>query len=143
MATLCKTFSDWEPALGAVRALRLAGADAGDVGLLCPAQGSGRDARDGQPAAFGGRICSVTWSDGDQHVEATDAAGARRALVRARVPDHVAGRMLAHLNDGEAVMFVELAQLDLHTVEQAIGRGRATKRRGRSHRRSEAGSWPS
>ena len=67
------------------------------------------------------RILSVKRQDGDQHVEAIDDDGARRLLTRAQVPDDVVRRMVRHLHEGEAIMFVQLTQVDLGTAEALIG----------------------
>lgn len=67
------------------------------------------------------RILSVKRQDGDQHVGAIDDDGARRLLARAQVPDHVVRRMVRHLHEGEAIMFVQLTQVDLGTAEALIG----------------------
>ena len=67
------------------------------------------------------RIHSVTRQDGDQHVEAIDDHSARRLLTGAHVPDDVARRMVRHLHEGEAIMFVQLTQVDLGTAEALIG----------------------
>ena len=67
------------------------------------------------------RILSVTRQDGDQHVEAADDDSARRLLTRAQVPADVARRMVRHLHEGESIIFVELAQVDVGTAEALIG----------------------
>jgi hypothetical protein len=94
MAILCKTFPTTESALHAAEALRAGGVPASD-------------------------ICVLT----GQEVDAIDDDGARRLLARAQVPDDVARRMMRHLGEGEAIMCVQLAQVDLGTAEGLIGQG--------------------
>ena len=67
------------------------------------------------------RILSVTRQDGDQRVEAIDDDSARRLLTGAQVPDNVARRMVRHLHEGDAIMFVQLTHVDLGTAEALIG----------------------
>jgi len=78
---------------------------------------------DQRQGSFGDVDCilSVKRQDVDQHVEAIDDDGARRLLARAQVPDHVVRRMVRHLHEGEAIMFVQLTQVDLGTAEALIG----------------------
>jgi hypothetical protein len=87
------------------------------------ASGSAAHPDDQRQGSFGDvdRILSVKGQDGDQHVEAIDDDGARRLLTRAQVPDGVVRRMVRHLHEGEAIMFVQLTQVDLGTVEALIG----------------------
>jgi hypothetical protein len=66
-------------------------------------------------------ILSVRRQDGEQHVEAIDDDGAQRLLTGAQLPDEVARRMVRHLHEGEAIMFVHLTQVDLRTAEALVG----------------------
>ena len=52
--------------------------------------------------------------------ETIDDDGAWRFLTGAQVPDDVARRMVRHLHEGEAVMCVQLAHVDLRTAEALI-----------------------
>lgn len=65
-------------------------------------------------------ILSVRRQDGHQHVEAIDDRSARRLLTEAHVPDEVARRMVRHLHEGDAIMFLALAHVDLGTAEALI-----------------------
>ncbi|MFZ0090502.1 MAG: hypothetical protein WAL63_13395 [Solirubrobacteraceae bacterium] len=90
------------------------------------------------------RILSVTRQDGDVHVEVTDDDHARHLLTRARVPDDVAQRMVEQLHAGEAIMFVQLAEVDLGTAEALIRSegGGGTSPRSRGHKRARESSSP-
>ena len=112
MATLCKTFPSNEFARDAAGALRAAGVPTADIGVLT---GQSHDGRVGDLS-----VC-ITRPDGNQDLDAIDDDGARRLLTDARVPDDVARRMVRHLHEGEAVMFVQLSHVDLSTAEALTG----------------------
>jgi hypothetical protein len=116
-----------ESPLDAAEALSAAGVPGGHIGVLIGhrhhAGGFVAHPDDQRQGSFGNAdlILSVTRQDGDEHVEAIDDDSARRLLTGAQVPDGVARRMVRHLHEGDAVMFVQLAQVDLGIAEALIG----------------------
>lgn len=70
------------------------------------------------------RILSVSRQDGNQRVEAIDDDSAHRLLTGAHVPDDAARRMVRHLHEGDAIMFVQLNNVDLGTAEALIAQRR-------------------
>jgi hypothetical protein len=121
VATLCKTLPTTEAALHAAEALSTAGVPAGDIGVL-----TGHpyhNVRAERVGGLGGPIgpdAPLGKFAGPPRL-ATDDERARRLLTRAQVPDDVARRMVRHLHEGEAILFVQLAQVDLGTAEALIG----------------------
>lgn len=105
MATLCKTFPSPESVLRAAEALVDAGVPASDIGVLL-------DRRD--------RELRTAGRAGGVGVGMTDGDGAGRLLHRAHVPDGVARRLVAHIQEGEAVIVVQLTHVDLGTAEWVI-----------------------
>jgi hypothetical protein len=77
------------------------------------------DQRQGSFADTDG-ILTVTPTADDRRITVADDDEARRLLTRAHVPDDIAQRMVGHLHEGHAVLFVDLGQVDLATAEALI-----------------------